>query len=69
MWSHNQGQDIAEGTFVKFQNPSINVDNDKSQFKKKQINYIPYMLLKKAKRVYILENFFINKLFKSKFIT
>lgn len=65
MWTHNQGQDIAEGTFVKFQNPSINVDNYKSQLKK-QINDILYMLLKK---VYILEIFFINKLSKSKYVT
>lgn len=61
MWTHNQGQDIAEGTFVKFQNPSIDVDNYKSQLKK-QINDIPYMLLKKAKKSIYFGNFFYKSI-------
>ena len=33
MGSYYQGQDIADGTFVKLRNPMVNVDNHKSQFK------------------------------------
>lgn len=51
MQSYYQGQNTAEGTFVNLQNPTINVDNYRYQFKKTD-NCIPYMLPKKAKKYF-----------------